>query len=424
MKKTTLFITAALMAGSYQASAVINDSKFGTPGELFVTVWDEAGSKSFYKDLGINMTDFMSGKNCIHGDFSTDPNWTAIASAANLKFSVAAVNSLLADRSNIQQWGYLATSSEGQGIFGAGWNQIDNTRQKIQAYIGDLNYPTAFAAIPGQELENKSGLYKDGEIGYSGRPSWGKSIGSSVGGNTYGPVGNSLDFYFVNNSNGQADGQQVTKLGNWMLSGGKLGFTGVGSAPVPQICGGGSTNYKLTISKSGNGSVASSPAGISCGSTCAADFQAGSKVTLTATPDSGATFTNWGGACTGTAPTCDVTVDAAVNVSATFSSVTPPPVGPYIDMTAPANWVAKQKQTITWVSSGLSSKSTVTLKFSKNGGSKYKTLKSGIKQTAGTYSWKPAKADVTSDGVLQACTKPDPKKSAQVCDTVRIVVTK
>ena len=424
MKKTTLFITAALMAGSYQASAVINDSKFGTPGELFLTVWDESGQKSFYKDLGINVTDFMSGKSCIDGDFSADPNWTAIANGANLKFSVAAVNSLLADRSNIQQWGYLSTSSEGQGIFGAGWNQVDNTRQKIQSYIGDLNYPIAFAAIPGQELENKSGLYKDGEIGYSGREAWGKSIGSSVGGNIYGPVGNSLDFYFVNNSNGQADGQQVSKLGNWMLAGGKLGFTGVGSAPAPQICGGGSTNYKLTISKSGNGSVASSPAGISCGSTCAADFQAGSKVTLTATPDAGATFTNWGGACTGTAPTCDVTVDAAVNVSATFSSVTPPPVGPYIDMTAPANWTAKQKQTITWTSSGLSSKSKVTLMFSKNGGTKYVTLKSGISQTRGSTTWTPTRAKATSDGVLQVCTKPDPKKPTKVCDTARIVVSK
>ena len=424
MKKTTLFITAALMAGSYQASAVINDSKFGTPGELFVTVWDEAGKKSFYKDLGINVTDFMAGKSCIDGDFSADPNWTAISKGANLKFNVAAVNSLLADRSNIQQWGYLATSSEGQGIFGADWAPLDNTRQKIQAYIGDLNYPTAFAAVPGQEAENKSGLYADGEIGYSGRPAWANSIGSSVGGNTYGVVGNSLDFYFVNNSNGQADGQQVSKLGSWMLAGGKLGFTGVGSAPVPEICGGGSTNFKLTISKSGNGSVTSAPAGISCGSTCAADFQAGSKVTLTATPDSGATFTSWGGACTGTAPTCDVTVEAAVNVSATFSSVTPPPVGPTISMTAPTNWVVKQKQNITWVSSGLSPKSKVTIKFSKDGGSKYKTLKSGIKQTKGVYTWKPTKAHVTDNGVLQACTKPDPKKPAQVCDTARIVVTK
>ncbi len=425
MKKTQIFIAAALMAGSYQASAVINDSKFGTPGELFLSVWDEAGGKSFYKDLGISMADFMAGKSCFQGDFSADPNWAGIASAANLKFSVAAVNSLLADRSNIQKWGYLATSSEGQGIFGADWNQVDNTRQKIQGYIGDLNYPTAFAAIPGQEAENKSGLFQAEGIGYAGKSAWGKSIGSSVAGNTLGAVGKALDFYFVNNSNGQADGKLVSKLGSWTLAGGKLSYAGVGSAPAPQACGGGATtNFKLTISKTGSGNVTSAPAGISCGSSCAADFASGTKVTLTAKADTGASFTSWGGACSGTAATCDVTVSAAANVSATFSTVAPPPVGPYIDMTAPSVWKAKAAQKITWVSAGLAAKSTVTLKFSKNGGTKYSTLKSGVLQSKGYFDWKPTKAHVTTDGVLQACAKPDPKKSTLVCDTTRIVVSK
>jgi hypothetical protein len=76
----------------------------------------------------------------------------------------------------------------------------------------------------------------------------------------------------------------------------------------------------LTVSKSGNGSgtVTSSPAGINCGATCAADYDAGSVVTLTAAPSTGSSFTGWSGACSGT-ETCTVTIDAAKSVTASFA---------------------------------------------------------------------------------------------------------
>ncbi len=41
-------------------------------------------------------------------------------------------------------------------------------------------------------------------------------------------------------------------------------------------------------------------------------------MTLTATADSGSVFAGWGGACTGTSPTCPVTMDAARTVTASF----------------------------------------------------------------------------------------------------------
>lgn len=82
-----------------------------------------------------------------------------------------------------------------------------------------------------------------------------------------------------------------------------------------------SPTQTLTVSKagSGTGSVSSNPAGISCGANCAANFAQGSTVTLTATPDSGSTFTGWSGACNGTG-TCSVTMDAAKTVTATFTN--------------------------------------------------------------------------------------------------------
>jgi hypothetical protein len=110
-----------------------------------------------------------------------------------------------------------------------------------------------------------------------------------------------------------------------------LGFCGSGSAQPALTSfevvggGGGPTNQTLTVSKGGQGSgtVTSSPAGISCGSTCSASFTAGAVVTLTAAPASGSTFTGWSGACTGTGA-CAVTMSAAQSVMASFGTTVDP----------------------------------------------------------------------------------------------------
>src|SRR5262249_29285780 len=62
----------------------------------------------------------------------------------------------------------------------------------------------------------------------------------------------------------------------------------------------------------GRGTVKSDPPAINCGTTCSGTFSYGMKVTLTATPATGSTFTGWsGGGCTGTDP-CTTTVTAAL----------------------------------------------------------------------------------------------------------------
>jgi hypothetical protein len=71
---------------------------------------------------------------------------------------------------------------------------------------------------------------------------------------------------------------------------------------------------------SGSGTVTSSPAGISCGSTCSHAFTAGSSVTLTATPATGSTFSGWSGACSGTG-TCNLTMNQVKAVTATFTVI-------------------------------------------------------------------------------------------------------
>src|SRR5262249_36775382 len=61
------------------------------------------------------------------------------------------------------------------------------------------------------------------------------------------------------------------------------------------------TSYALGVGVTGNGSVSSTPAGISgCTSssgTCSAMFNHGTQVTLSQTAGTGYTFTGWTGAC-------------------------------------------------------------------------------------------------------------------------------
>lgn len=83
---------------------------------------------------------------------------------------------------------------------------------------------------------------------------------------------------------------------------------------VPKI------SYSLGVTNNGHGTVTSSPAGILCGASCTGSFNAGTSVTLTATPDSGYRFSGWSGSCTGTDP-CVLNMTQNQSVSATFQTV-------------------------------------------------------------------------------------------------------
>ena len=73
----------------------------------------------------------------------------------------------------------------------------------------------------------------------------------------------------------------------------------------------------LVVSKSGSGTVASSPQGIACEPSCSSSFATGTVVTLTASAPQGWVFGGWGGDCAG-AGACLVTVDGPKAVTAAF----------------------------------------------------------------------------------------------------------
>ena len=82
----------------------------------------------------------------------------------------------------------------------------------------------------------------------------------------------------------------------------------------------GAQQYTLNVAKqgSGSGTVTSSPAGINCGSDCSEPYNQGTKITLKVKADPGSTFKGWSGGCTGTSPSCKLTMTSDQTVTATF----------------------------------------------------------------------------------------------------------
>lgn len=76
----------------------------------------------------------------------------------------------------------------------------------------------------------------------------------------------------------------------------------------------------LTVRVVGGGRILSSPSGLNCGHSCAADFDHGTAVVLVAKPASGWRFFNWGDPCAraGTPASCVLRLEADTSVTATF----------------------------------------------------------------------------------------------------------
>ena len=110
----------------------------------------------------------------------------------------------------------------------------------------------------------------------------------------------------------------------------------------------GAAQYSLSISKAGTGSgtVTNNPAG--------STFNDGTTVILTAAAGSNSTFAGWSGACTGTSPTCTLTMNANASVTAAFNLKTYT-----VTATAGANGTITPQGTVS-VNSGANQSFTIT----------------------------------------------------------------
>jgi List-Bact-rpt repeat protein/hemolysin type calcium-binding protein len=125
------------------------------------------------------------------------------------------------------------------------------------------------------------------------------------------------DCEVVQAGSGATPGGGSAGSGGSVGSGGSLGSGGSGGS------GGGSTaavNHRLAVAKSGQGTVSSTPGGISCGTDCEQDYAAGTTVALSGTAQTGWAFSSWSGACS-EAGSCSVTMNGAKSVTATFTAL-------------------------------------------------------------------------------------------------------
>ncbi len=155
--------------------------------------------------------------------------------------------------------------------------------------------------------------------------------------------------------------------------------------------------FTLTVSTSGMGTVTSGTGGIVCPGTCSAAYSPGTVVALTDTPGAGQQFSGWTGACSGTGP-CSVTMNAAMSVSATFSSTSGPPPPPPTpsasigDVTHPEGLTGDTPFVFTVTLSGASS-STVTIGYATADGTASST--SDYAATSGTLTFVPGQTSAT-----------------------------
>ncbi len=76
--------------------------------------------------------------------------------------------------------------------------------------------------------------------------------------------------------------------------------------------------FRLSVRRSGSGTIKSKTGTISCGRTCSTTAPTGTKVTLTATPSRGYRFKGWSGACRHSKKQCRITMSAPKSVRGTF----------------------------------------------------------------------------------------------------------
>ena len=133
----------------------------------------------------------------------------------------------------------------------------------------------------------------------------------------------------------------------------------------------------ITLSGTATGTVTSDPAGIDCGSTCDALFNADTLVTLTTTPATGSFFAGWSGDCSTDGA---VTMDAAKSCTAIFTAYTA------LQVQAPdggEDLMAGQSYTLRW--GAPAAMETFDILYSLDGGLTWR--KQAIKTAGNSYPW-------------------------------------
>lgn len=107
----------------------------------------------------------------------------------------------------------------------------------------------------------------------------------------------------------------------------------------------------LNLVRSGDGTVTSSPSGIYCGNDCTKSYAKGTKVTLSAKPNSNGKFLGWsGGGCQGVSD-CSIDLMDSTSVTAVFVNPEPSAIG--IFRPASGDWLLDKNGNGQWDGCGI-----------------------------------------------------------------------
>ena len=142
-------------------------------------------------------------------------------------------------------------------------------------------------------------------------------------------------------------------------------------------------NYNLNVTRSGNGVVTSTPAGITRGGVCTMSYPYNTTVTLTAVPAVGFALSGWSGCDSASGNLCTVVMTGTRNVAAAFA-----PTASGVTVIAPNGGEsvrAGNSLTIRWQVTG-NPGGALRIELLKRGAVN-QTISSGVPMSVGSYQW-------------------------------------
>ncbi len=207
------------------------------------------------------------------------------------------------------------------GLASTNWNDTITTQKVVVTNFGTAAAPVVNVASnftnsnPASPVTNVTWTCAGANGGTCGAASGNGALATTANLPVNGSVTYTMTMTVVN---GSGTGKLVTNA--TATPGGGVSdpapFDNTGSETLPI-----GNQQTLTLTKNNVGTVTSFPAAISCGANCTtatAKFANGATVILHADPPPGGQFLGWGGACSGTAFDCTVTMGSAQTVTAKF----------------------------------------------------------------------------------------------------------
>jgi hypothetical protein len=194
--KLKMIVAALAFAATGSANALIVDGSGGN-GELFMTLWDEAGQQSYTLDLNITMDDFLASAAANQAfSYAADANMTSflgsVGNVSELKYAIGAMDTVGATSTDFHR--YITTAS----TIDLG-NTVTNTLLKNLGssgafFLGDTN---GMIGAADSLIVTDSSL-----VAYAGSAQWGNNWGTDFNGISTGLIGEDLGMYFLSQTSG------------------------------------------------------------------------------------------------------------------------------------------------------------------------------------------------------------------------------